>query len=155
MKTVAEEIEALRRLSQPELVARYEALSGTRAPITRRTWLLPRAIWKLQEQRLGGLSDDAKRRLDKLIADVEVSFDKEHRTVRDPLLRPGRRRRPPVGSALHRVWNGRDIHVRVVENGFEFDGVVYRSLSAVAKAVTGTHWNGNLFFGLTKRGKRR
>ena len=55
------------------------------------------------------------------------------------------------GSELCRHYKGRDIVVRVLlDGGFEWEGTVYRSLSAVAKAVTGSHWNGVHFFGLSK-----
>ena len=57
----------------------------------------------------------------------------------------------PVGTTLTRVWRGNEIRTTRVEGGWEYDGVMYRSLSAVAKAVTNSHWNGRLFFGVTKR----
>ena len=56
------------------------------------------------------------------------------------------------GTTLSRKYKGRTILVRVLRRGFEYEGKVYRSLSAVAKAVTGSHWNGYLFFGLTTKG---
>jgi hypothetical protein len=55
------------------------------------------------------------------------------------------------GTVLRREWKGRTILATVHPEGFEHDGAIYRSLSALAKAVTGTKWNGHLFFGLTKR----
>jgi hypothetical protein len=65
-------------------------------------------------------------------------------------------RLPIPGTVLTRKYRGRQIEVKVLPNGFDYDGQVYRSLSAVATAVTGSHWNGLLFFGLTenKRGAR-
>ncbi len=60
----------------------------------------------------------------------------------------------PVGTVLAREYKGDEIRVQVVENGFEWNGVVFRSLTAVAQAVTGSKWNGRLFFGLTKRKQR-
>ena len=53
-----------------------------------------------------------------------------------------------------RTWKGREVQTVAVDGGYEYEGAVYRSLSAVAKAVTGSHWNGRLFFGLTERKKR-
>jgi Protein of unknown function (DUF2924) len=64
--------------------------------------------------------------------------------VRDPRL-------PPVGSLLRRHYQGREIIVRVLDEGFEYDSQCYRSLSAIARHITGTHWNGLLFFNLTER----
>ena len=56
---------------------------------------------------------------------------------------------------LTRRYKGRTILVRVLPNGFDYEGEIYRSLSAVAKAITGSHWNGRLFFGLTKSGHQK
>lgn len=62
-------------------------------------------------------------------------------------------RLPPPGSMLRRAYKGRDLIVTILESGFEFEGRRYRSLSAIAKAVTGAHWNGLLFFGLISQEK--
>ena len=60
-----------------------------------------------------------------------------------------------MGTTLVRRWRGKDYYVKVLDDGYEYDGVIYRSLSAVAKAITGSHWNGPLFFGVTKRKKTK
>ncbi|GMU35132.1 MAG: DUF2924 domain-containing protein [Planctomycetia bacterium] len=62
-------------------------------------------------------------------------------------------RLPPPGSMLRRAYKGRDLIVTILESGFEFEGRRYRSLSAIAKVVTGAHWNGLLFFGLISQEK--
>ena len=62
-------------------------------------------------------------------------------------------RLPAVGSWITRQYQGCEIAVRVLENGFEFEGNLYRSLSAIAKRVTGAHWNGYLFFAITRQEK--
>ena len=62
-------------------------------------------------------------------------------------------RLPAVGSWITRQYQGREIAVRVLDDGFEFEGDRYRSLSAIAKRVTGSHWNGFLFFGITRQEK--
>ena len=59
-----------------------------------------------------------------------------------------------VGVEITRVWRGRELRAVACDGGYEFEGATYRSLSAIAKAVTGTHWNGRLFFGLTNKKKR-
>ncbi len=66
---------------------------------------------------------------------------------------PARRniRLPKPGDILSRVYKGRQITVRVLESGFEYEGRRFRSLSAIAKAVTGAHWNGLLFFGIVRQ----
>ncbi len=63
---------------------------------------------------------------------------------------PADARLPMPGTLLTRQYKSRTINVRVLPDGFDYEGEVYRSLSAVAKAVTGAHWNGYLFFGLTE-----
>lgn len=62
-------------------------------------------------------------------------------------------RLPPPGSLIRRYYKGRDLVVRILDSGFEFEGRRYRSLSAIAKEVTGAHWNGLLFFGLIHQEK--
>jgi len=69
------------------------------------------------------------------------------RTVRDPRL-------PSPGTVITRQYHGREIRVVVIEDGVEWDGRQFGSLSAVAKAVTGQKWNGRLFFGLTQRRRK-
>jgi Protein of unknown function (DUF2924) len=73
-----------------------------------------------------------------------------------PSAGPRRRpvRLPPPGCMIRRTYQGRQITVRVLEKGFEHDGQRYRSLSAIAFAVTGAKWNGNLFFGFVRQRKR-
>ena len=61
-------------------------------------------------------------------------------------------RLPLPGTILTRVYKGEDLYVKVLPEGFEFEGVVYRSLSSVAQKITGSHCNGYLFFGLTGKG---
>lgn len=75
-----------------------------------------------------------------------VSTTEQIRSMRDMRL-------PPAGQWLQRDYNGREILVRILERGFEFEGKRYRTLSAIAKVVTGAHWNGHLFFGLTRQRK--
>ena len=107
--------------------------------------------WKIQEKRYGGLSEVAKRKLEELIAEIDLPLDESARTVSGALRRPAGATAPPVGIVPVRQWRGQEIPVTAVQGGFEYVGEVYRSLSAVARAVTGTKWNGRLFFGLTKR----
>ncbi len=147
-KSITEEIAELRSMKVPDLVVRYEAVFGNPPRVKHRDWLWRRIAWKIQEQRFGGLSEVAKRRLSELIAELELPLGQ--RTVNGKVARsrPGD---PPLGTTLTRVWKGQEVRTTAVDGGWEHDGVVYRSLSAVAKAVTGSHWNGRLFFRLTPR----
>ena len=151
-KSIPQEIAALRAMAVPELVERYEDVFGRPPRVKHRDWLWRRIAWKIQEQRFGGLSQVAKRRLDELIAEFELPLGQ--RTVNGKVARP-RPGDPPLGTTLTRVWKGQNVRTTAVDGGWEHDGVVHRSLSAVAKAVTGSHWNGRLFFGLKSRRRAR
>lgn len=153
-QTIAKEIMELRELEVPELLTRYEEVFGKSPRIKRREWLWRRIGWKIQENRFGGLSVIAKQRLEELIADIDLELGGNQRSVSGGFRKPRKPGEPVIGTTLLRAWRGRQIEVRVVEEGYEFDHVLFRSLSALAKAVTGAHWNGRLFFGLTKRQRR-
>ncbi len=151
-KSITQEIAELRAMGVPELAERYETVFGRPPRVKHRDWLWRRIAWKIQEQRFGGLSEVTKRRLNELIAELELPLGQ--RTVNGKVARsrPGD---PPLGTTLTRVWKGQEVRTTAVEGGWEHDGVVHRSLSAVAKAVTGSHWNGRLFFGLKSRSRAR
>ena len=148
------EIDALRKLSTTQLANRYVELFGKPPRVKNREWLWKRCAWKLQEQRYGGLSAVAKQRLEVLVAEIELLAGENRRRVSGSLRVKRRVHKDWVGTVFTRTWHGRKIHVQVVEGGYEWDGVVYTSLSAVANAVSGSHWSGRRFFGLTKRRNR-
>ena len=113
-----------------------------------------------QELAHGGLSDRAKARIDELAEDgftrARTPVSAVPADVLTPAGRPRRRpardpRLPVPGTVLSRQHHGQEIRVLVLDDGFEWDGRRFGSLSAVARAVTGQKWNGWLFFGLTKR----
>ncbi len=151
MKPITDEIADLRSMTASDLATRYEVVFGKPPRIKHREYLWKRIAWKLQEQRFGGLSTLAKARLEELIAEIDIPLVERTRGVTGKLAQVSNA--PAVGSVITREWHGRSIIVRVVDGGFEFDSVVYKSLSAVATAVTGSHWDGNLFFGLKPRKK--
>ncbi len=148
MKSIATELVELHQMSRPELVQKYTELYGKTPRTIHRLRLWRRCAWKLHEQRFGGLWGAARRRLDELRAELDIPLDDEETTVSGRLRR---RSDPPIGTTLVRAYKGQEVRVDVTENGFEWNGVVYRSLSATAGAITGSHWNGRLFFGLTAR----
>ncbi len=153
-KTITEEIAKLRTMKVPQLVERYEAVYGKPPRVKHRDWLWRRIAWKIQEQKFGGLSEVAKRRLDELIAELDLPLTGD-RTVRAKVNGTARCGEPVVGTTLTRAWKGRKIHATRTEEGWEHDGVVYRSLSAVVRAITGSHASGPAWFGLTKRKRSR
>ena len=95
-----------------------------------------------------GLSDKAKTRLDEFIKAYDPINNKALRQNGTGEVRIRDRRLPIPGTVISKVYKGTIVEVKVLDKGFEYDGKAYRSLSAIAGAVTGQHWNGYLFFGL-------
>ena len=151
MITIAAEIDRLRAMKVADLVERYTDLFGKPPQVKNREHLWKRCAWKLQEQRFGGLSKVAQRRLEELIAEIEIPSANNGRTASGFVKKRRRRDDPAPRTTLTRMWHGREIRVLVREDGYECNGELFRSLTAVARAVTGSKWNGRLFFGLSKR----
>lgn len=149
MSTIAQQITALQDMTVAQLAEKYQALYGKPPRVKNKAFLQRRLAWKIQEQAFGGLSDKAKVKLDELIADIDLPLG--HRLKKATKLRKNSTRPVMVGTTLVRQWKEQEVRVQVLEDGFEWNRVVYTSLSAVAKAVTGSHWNGRLFFGLSSR----
>ncbi len=122
-----------------EWVRRY----GARAPNLSPELLRLGIGFKLQEERLGGLGRSTRGFLRQLAARVA---EPENKSPIPRKLTPGTR--------LVRDWHGVGHTVVVLEDGFEYDGQRWRSLTSIAKAITGSHWNGPRFFGLSTKAKR-
>ena len=157
-KTIAAQVLALQEMGVSELREQYLGLFGEETKSRNRVWLFRSCAWRLQELAFGGLSERAKRRAKEIVRECDV---RPRGRKADQIMGLGPTKvvaldprapsdDPPPGSMLVREYKGRVIRVRVLESGYEFDGQPYRSLSAVAKAVTGSHWNGRAFFGLGK-----
>jgi len=142
-KTVLAQIDALNRMSMAELRKRWADLLGTDPGRLGRKYLIRRLAYRIQELAYGGLSREARREL-KAIADGAPP-----RAV--VKARQGPRTKLQPGTRLIREWHGDRYEVTVKENGYLYDGKLYRSLSAVARAITGAHWGGTRFFGLTRK----
>ncbi len=151
-KSIAEEIAELRGLHVRDLVVRYKAVYGKPPRVKHRDHLWRRIAWKIQERAFGGLSGAARKKLDELIAEIDVPLVAEQTETNKPVKRVNGE--PAIGTTLVRVWHGQEIHATRTEEGWEHDGVVYRSLTALAMAATGSHRSGRAFFGLTKRKER-
>jgi len=156
------EIEALRKLKTKELQARYRELFGETSPSSNHAHLFRRVAWRLQVRAEGDLSERARQRAAYLADHADLRLRAPHQfwaqlqqpaEARDPpaLKRDGRL--PPAGSLLQRAYRGQSIVVKVLDDGFEYHGRPYTSLSAIASQVTGTRWNGFGFFGLLKQGQ--
>ena len=132
MTDVAAALAELASMDRVALGQRWEAAFGNRAPIGSQATLLRHALaWHVQMQALGkGAARKSRRTVQALTKTAAGAVT----------LSPGTR--------LLREWQGRTYHVTVVANGFEFDGKVWRSLSAIARSITGTAWSGPAFFGV-------
>lgn len=155
MNDLKAEIEGLRTMPRAKLIDQYKIHYGKLPRIKHREYLWKRVAWKIQERRFGGLSNVAKAKLEDLIAEIELPPAEDVRKVSGKLRGPHQSGLPSVGTILTREWHGQTIRVEVLEKGFAWNGETYRSLTAVAKAITGTQWNGRLFFGLTKRKRNK
>ena len=159
--SLAGEIAALGRLSVRELRSRFAAVFGASTQAHNKVWLVKRLAWRLQALAEGDLSQRARHRAAELVLDADLRLSPPRpdpapadTPAQEPTLRlPADERLPRPGSILTRRYKGRTLQVEVLEHGFAYDGQVYRSLSAVAKAVTGSHCNGFLFFRLTTKGQ--
>lgn len=153
---------ALGRLTVPELKQRYAEVFGEPARTHHKQYLVKRIVWRMQALREGGLSERARRRAVELADDAEIRLSapkapsKGPGTVITAAFDGGRPAAfPKPGSIIRREYKGKVIVVRVLPRGFEYEGDVYRSLTAIAQRVTGAHWNGVSFFGLpSARGKK-
>jgi hypothetical protein len=157
---LAQEIATLRRLTAGQLRDKYAELFGEFTNSCNRAWLVKRIAWRLQALAEGDLSERASQRAVELAndADLRVSAPrpKTVRVTRPRAAGTADRARPAgtllPGTTLIRVYKGETLEVTVLADGFECGGHIYRSLSAVAKAITGTHTSGSLFFRLNGQG---
>jgi Protein of unknown function (DUF2924) len=154
--TIEKEIGRLRKAKVKELKVRYRELFGEESHSSNRAHLFRRIAWRLQARGAGKLSERAQHRVAELAddADLRSRAPKSFWRALDAGTTKGANRDarlPQAGSVLTRIYQQRTITVRVTESGFEYDGKTYLSLSAVAYFVTGTRWNGFLFFGIQRR----
>lgn len=142
--TVSTKLQALEQMDRASLRSKWRRLY--RAPPPKRVardLLMLGVAWKIQERAYGGFGAATKRRLANLAKTLERDGDvTRNRTAR---LKPG--------AGLVREWCGKTHTVIVREDGFEWKGNLWRSLSAIAREITGAHWSGPRFFGLTGKAK--
>jgi hypothetical protein len=154
------ELEDLSRMTVSQLRQKYIEAFGEQSRSNNKQFLFRRIAWRMQANAEGGLSERARRRALEIANDADlrlrapktyfgsdVTVDPKL-SVRRKVARELDRRLPPPGSYLEREYKGHRIVVKVLVEGFEFDGAIYRSLSAIAHKATGTKWNGFLFFNL-------
>jgi hypothetical protein len=130
---------ALKTMPLPELKAEWRTLFGKEPPGYNRRFLESRLAYRIQELAYGGLKPETRKCLEELgeqFADRNIT-----RRVRHDAM-------PIAGTRLLREWQGVEHTVTVLTDGYEWQGRPFKSLSAVARSITGTRWNGLVFFGL-------
>ncbi len=159
------EIRALREMSVSELHAKYREVFEEEPRSRNKDFLWRRIAWRIQALAEGDLSERARQRAAELAreADVrvraprgvleDVAPDSPARTAVHAFQGSHDPRLPVPGTVLTRVYQGRTLRVTVLDRGFEHEGRVYRSLTALTQEITGAHWNGYQFFGLRKAGR--
>ena len=154
---VEEEIAALQYLSIERLKERYQELCGEETRSRNRKYLVRKLAWRIQALAEGDLSVRARQRAADLANDADARRTPPKESplgtaigpaIKVELPTPTDGRLPAPGAAIVRNYKGRKVQVVVLTEGFEYGGEHYKSLSAVAKAITGTHCNGFRFFGL-------
>ena len=133
-------VAVLKQTPTPDLKVMWADLYGTEPPPYNRRFLESRLAYRIQELAYGGLKPETVRRLEELAEDLDGGNILKRRQPSN--------NRPIAGTRLVREWQGVDHQVTVMVEGFEFQGRPYKSLSAIARAITGTRWNGLIFFGL-------
>lgn len=137
---------ALKTTSTPDLKTQWRELFDNDPPPFNRRYLESRLAYRIQEMVYGGLKPETVKRLEAL-GDQLDGGDRKKSRIRADLT-------PIVGTRLIRDWKGIEQVVTVTVEGFEWQGRPYKSLSAIARAITGTRWNGWVFFGLKNHRRR-
>jgi len=140
---VLAQLAALKQMPMPDLKKRWQQLFETPPPSYNRRFLESRLAYRIQELAYGGLKPATVARLEALGEQLATKSKTSRRAPQD--------RRPITGTRLLREWQGVEHVVTVMRDGFEWQGRPYQSLSAIARAITGTRWNGWVFFGLKSR----
>lgn len=158
MADITKQLSALQDMTVAQLRDHYMEVFGEPTRSRNKDYLRKKVAWRIQELAEGGLSDRANAQIEKLAEDAParwrrprgtpklIPFAEDTEPERDPRL-------PDVGEKISRTYKGGEHQVTVLEAGFEYQGKTYPSLSKIAREITGTNWNGFLFFGLQKRSK--
>ena len=164
---VQKEERRLKAMTVPELRVAYAEVYGEETRSTSKPFLIKRILWRLQCNEQGDISERARERALAIANDADLRLRvpakmpgaektrEEPKKRSEPKPKPTHVRDPRIpriGTELSRKYKGRHVKVEIEPDGFRYNGETYPSLSAVAKAVTGSHWNGFRFFGLTEGG---
>jgi hypothetical protein len=160
MASIWSEIDHLRHKTVAQLQIRYLEVFGEPSRSNHKQFLIRRIAWRLQALAEGDLSERARDRALRLARDADLRLRAPQSLVWQPGTAAARGRHrdsrlPLPGTVLTRTFRDQHITVQVLEKGFEYEGTVYRSLSAVARQISGTQWNGFSFFRLQDVGGAR
>jgi hypothetical protein len=144
-KTILAQVVALATMDFENLKTKYAALFGKEPPSRSRVQLVSRLAYRIQEIAYGGLSPEARERLIS-IDDARGIPGREKEQLKE------RKGAPTSGTKLVREYLGERHEVVVLDNGFQYRNGVYRSLSSIAREITGSHMSGPAFFGIRKKG---
>ena len=142
---VLAQLAALKSAPATALKQKWRELFESEPPRYNRRYLESRLAYRIQELAYGGLSRDALERLEAIADELEGKKSKRRRSFTH---------RPVAGTRLIREWKGVEHSVTVRQDDFEYQGRPYRSLTAIARYITGTNWNGLVFFGLKTQSRR-
>ena len=156
--SITKQLAELDGMTTGELAEKYQEVYGKPTRTHNKRYLIKRVSWKIQELAEGGLSDKALARIEELVPHFPERWQAVLQgksavpTAKTSILAPSRDPRlPPPGKVLTRVYKEMEHRVTVLDDGFEFQGDHHRTLSQIAKKITGTQWNGFTFFGLQRR----
>ena len=155
------EIKKLERKTISQLRKLFGEVLGEETKSFNRPFLIKKIAWRIQADAFGNLTERARKRANEIVSESDlrtraprgfITEPVSEMTLPDPNVDP---RLPLPGTLLVRNYKGTQLKVKVLRNGFEFEGEFFLSLSAVAKAATGSHWNGFDFFKLRPAKKRK
>jgi hypothetical protein len=150
--SVGKELAALEAMTVAELAAKFEQLCGAPTRTRNKQYLRKQLAWRIQESLEGGLSPRALDRINQLASRAPARWrppvDQPAVTAAAAAPPPVARdpRLPPVGTVVTRTYEGTRHDVTVLADGFDYRGTRHRSLSGVARQITGRSWNGFVFF---------
>lgn len=139
-ETVLAQLAALKTTPTPDLKKQWRQLFESEPPPYNRRFLESRLAYRIQELAYSGLKPETIRRLEALGEQLDGGNVATRKTRADE--------RPIAGTRLIREWQGVEHTVTVLKDGYEWQGRPYKSLSAIARTIAGSRWNGWVFFGL-------
>lgn len=158
---VSKELQGLDGMSVKQLQAKYAEVFGAPTNSHNKPYLKKRCAWQIQANAEGGLTERAKKRAAELAKNQELRVRQpgkrkaaqaaKERTIERRFVGAHDPRIPVPGTVLTREFKGEPVRVTVLEQGFDYEGTVYRSLSAIAREIAGCAWNGYAFFGLGEK----